>query len=78
MECNDTLLFRRCYYTKVYFAQRTNEFGVSTLLYLHTLFLTDWNDFLERLSIHNEENKQFNKYIKEARVWASIRAQTLS
>ena len=74
MECNDTLLFRRCYYTKVYFAQRTNEFGVSTLLYLHTLFLTDWNDFLERLSIHDEENIWSKNNIEEARGWVSIRA----
>ena len=73
MECNDNLLFRRCYYTKVYFAQRTNEFGVSTLLYLHTLFLTDWNDFLERLLIHDEENIWSKNNIEEARGWVSIR-----
>ena len=36
-------------YTKVYLEQRTNEFGVSTLLYLQTIFRTDWNSFLERL-----------------------------
>ena len=36
-------------YTKVNLEQRTNEFGVSPLLYLQTIFRIDCNSFLERL-----------------------------
>ena len=37
-----TLYYSECViYTKVDFEQRTDEFGVSTLLYLQTLFLTE-------------------------------------
>ena len=43
-------------YTKADLEQRTVVLGVSTLLYLQTLFRTDWNKFLERLSIHDIEN----------------------
>ena len=41
-------------YIKADLEQRTVVLGVSTLLYLLTLFRTDWNNFLERLSIHDE------------------------
>ena len=65
-------------YTKADLEQRTDALGVSTLLYLQTLFRTDWNNFLERLSIHDEDKIWSKKYIEEARIWASNRAQTLS
>ena len=42
-------------YNKVYLERRTDELGVSTLLYILTLFRTNWNNFLVRLSIHDEE-----------------------
>jgi len=65
-------------YTKGDLEQRTDALGVSTLLYLQTLYRADWNNFLERLGITNEENIWSKKYINETRRWASNRAQTLS
>jgi len=65
-------------YTKADLEKRTDELGVSTLLYLQTLFRSDWNNFLERNGINEEEKVWSDKFIEETRVWASIRAQTLS
>jgi len=65
-------------YTKADLEKRTDELGVSTLLYLQTLYRSDWNNFLERLGISDEEKIWSKKYIDETRTWASNRAQTLS
>ena len=65
-------------YTKSDLEKRTDTLGVSTLLYLQTLFRADWNNFLERLGIEDEEKIWSKKYINETRKWASMRAQTLS
>ena len=66
---NVMTFFRRCYviYTKADSEERTDEFGVSILLYLQTLFRTDWNNFLERLSI-DDEKKIDPKQISKKRV----------
>lgn len=65
-------------YSKADLEKRTDALGVSTLLYLQTLFKNDWANFLERLGIKDEEKVWSSKYMEETRRWASIRAQTLS
>jgi callose synthase len=57
---------------------RSDALGVSTLLYLKTLYRSDWNNFLERMGIVDEETIWSDHYMDETRRWASIRAQTLS
>lgn len=58
--------------------EKRSELGVSTLLYLQTLYRTDWNNFLERMGLLDDEKIFSSKYIEETRRWASIRAQTLA
>jgi len=57
--------------------KRTDELGVSTLLYLQTLFRGDWDNFLERNEIKDPEKIWSKKCLKETRIWSSLRAQTL-
>ena len=57
--------------------EQTNEDGVSTFLYMKTLYQRDWQNFMERNKINDEEKKYDPKYIQETRIWASRRAQTL-
>mmetsp|Transcript_1310 Transcript_1310/g.1888 ORF Transcript_1310/g.1888 Transcript_1310/m.1888 type:complete len:2118 (-) Transcript_1310:113-6466(-) len=64
-------------YNKGDLEKRTDELGVSTLLYLQTLFRGDWDNFLERNGIKDPEKIWSDKFIEETRIWASIRAQTL-
>lgn len=65
-------------YSKDDLEKRSDALGVSTLLYLQTLYRSDWNNFLERLGIKDEDKVWSKKYVNETRRWASIRAQTLS
>ena len=66
-------------YSKNDLEERSDALGVSTLLYLQTLYKADWANFLERLNIKDDEDKIWSsKYVDETRRWASIRAQTLS
>jgi len=65
-------------YSKGDLEKRTDALGVSTLLYLQTLYKNDWTNFLERLEISDESKIWSKKNIEETRIWASIRAQTLS
>jgi callose synthase len=65
-------------YSKGDLESRSDALGVSTLLYLQTLFRADWNNFLERMGITDEDKIWHKKYVDETRRWASIRAQTLS
>uniref|UniRef100_A0A7S1ZKM7 1,3-beta-glucan synthase n=1 Tax=Ditylum brightwellii TaxID=49249 RepID=A0A7S1ZKM7_9STRA len=64
-------------YTKGDLIKRSDALGVSTLLYLQTLFRADWNNFLERMKIQDDEIWG-KKNLGETRTWASLRAQTLS
>lgn len=57
---------------------RSDALGVSTMLYLQTLFKADWANFLERMGLSDEDKVWGKKYAKETRQWASIRAQTLN
>ena len=70
------IFFRRCHvtFTKVDLEQRTYELGVSILLYLQTLPRTNWNNFLETLSIEDKEIIRSKTKIEEAHAWVSIRA----
>jgi len=54
-----------------------NSDGISTILYLQTLYKKDWQNFLERLGTSDEEQVWSHKHILETRIWASLRAQTL-
>ena len=54
-----------------------NSDGVNTLLYLQTLYKSDWNNFQQRLGV-KDENMWSPKYRDETRLWASLRAQTLA
>jgi len=65
-------------YTKKDLESRNDTLGVSTLLYLQTLFKSDWANFLERLGIKDDEKIWSKKFVEETRIWASIRSQTLS
>ena len=65
-------------YNKADLEKRSDELGVSTLLYLQTLFRGDWDNFLERLGISDQEKIWSKKNLIETRIWASMRAQTLS
>jgi callose synthase len=65
-------------YTREELTNRSDMLGVSTLLYLQTLYRSDWNNFIERLGIEDEEKIWSKKLLEETRRWASIRAQTLS
>jgi callose synthase len=65
-------------YTKGDLERRSDELGVSTLLYLQTLYRLDWNNFLERMGITDDEKIWSSKIMNETRTWASIRSQTLS
>jgi callose synthase len=51
--------------------------GVSTILYLQTLYPKDWAHFLERLQLKDDQLIWSVKYLQETRMWASMRAQTL-
>ena len=42
-------------YTKEYFELRTDTLGVSTSLYIQSLFQKNWNNFRERPLIHDQE-----------------------
>jgi callose synthase len=65
-------------YSKGDLEKRSDALGVSTLLYLQTLYRADWNNYLERTGINDEEKIWSKKYVEETRRWASLRAQTLS
>jgi callose synthase len=65
-------------YSKRDLESRSDALGVSTMLYLQTLYRDEWSNFLERTGIQDEEKMWSPKYVEETRRWASIRAQTLS
>lgn len=54
-----------------------NSDGVSTLLYLQTLYNRDWMNFLERRNIKDEQLVWSKEHSQETRMWASLRSQTL-
>jgi len=57
-----------------------NSDGISTLLYLQTLYRNDWVNFCERRSIKDDSDLQVlwsHQHLLQIRMWASYRAQTL-
>jgi len=64
-------------YTKADLEQQNSD-GVTVLLYLQTLYKDDWKHFLERLGLVDVSLIWSPKYLMETRLWASLRAQTLS
>ncbi|KAF4374958.1 hypothetical protein G4B88_004709 [Cannabis sativa] len=72
------------YYTEeVLFSLRDleepNEDGVSILFYLQKIFPDEWENFLERVDCHNEEQlKLSDEHEEKLRLWASYRGQTLT
>ena len=57
-----------------------NSDGITTLLYLQTLYRQDWINFCERRNIKDDSDLQVlwsPKNLLEVRMWASYRAQTL-
>ena len=54
-------------YSKSDLEKRSDALGVLTLLYLQTLYRADWNNFLERMGIMDEEKIFSKKYIDETR-----------
>ena len=54
-----------------------NSDGVSTILYLQTLYKKDWLNFLERRGLADDAMIWSTKHLQETRMWASLRAQTL-
>jgi callose synthase len=65
-------------YSKEDLESRSDALGVSTMLYLQTLYRDEWNNYLERTGIKDEEKLWSKKHTDDTRRWASIRAQTLS
>ena len=65
-------------YSKGDLESRSDALGVSTMLYLQTLFRDEWTNYLERSGIKDEEKLWSKKHAEETRRWASIRSQTLS
>jgi hypothetical protein len=54
-----------------------NSDGISTLLYLQTLYNRDWINFLERKNIKDESTIWSKEYAEDTRMWASLRSQSL-
>jgi hypothetical protein len=54
-----------------------NSDGVSTILYLQTIYRGEWANFLERRKLKDDSLIWSNKHVRETRMWASLRAQTL-
>jgi callose synthase len=54
-----------------------NSDGVSTILYLQTLYKKDWINFLERRGLTDDTLMWSTPHLQETRMWASLRAQTL-
>ncbi|KAL7216000.1 hypothetical protein ACSBR1_028030 [Camellia fascicularis] len=57
-----------------------NEDGISTLYYLQTIYADEWKNFLERMRREGMENdgEIWTNKLRDLRLWASYRGQTLS
>lgn len=65
-------------YSKGDLESRSDALGVSTMLYLQTLYRDEWTNYLERTGIKDEEKLWTKKHALDTRRWASNRSQTLS
>ncbi|GMI88471.1 enhancer of edr1 3, glucan synthase-like 5, GLUCAN SYNTHASE-LIKE 5, POWDERY MILDEW RESISTANT 4 [Hibiscus trionum] len=57
-----------------------NEDGISILYYLQTIYVDEWKNFIERMRREGmvKDNEIWTTKLKELRLWASYRGQTLS
>ncbi|CAH1414598.1 unnamed protein product [Lactuca virosa] len=57
-----------------------NEDGVSTLYYLQTIYADEWVNFLQRMRREGmlTEDELWTKKLRDLRLWASYRGQTLA
>ncbi|XP_071701563.1 callose synthase 12-like [Rutidosis leptorrhynchoides] len=57
-----------------------NEDGVSTLYYLQTIYADEWKNFLQRMRREGmkSDNELWTVKLRELRLWASYRGQTLA
>jgi callose synthase len=62
--------------TKSDLESKTSD-GVSTILYLQTLYKKDWMNFLERRGLVDDQFIWSKAHIQATRMWASLRSQTL-
>lgn len=60
--------------------QSANEDGISILFYLQKIYEDEWNNFMERMRREGLEDEReiWTTKVKELRLWASYRGQTLS
>lgn len=60
--------------------QTPNEDGISILFYLQKIYEDEWNNFMERMRREGLEDDRdiWTTKVKELRLWASYRGQTLS
>lgn len=60
--------------------QSPNEDGISILFYLQKIYEDEWNNFMERMRREGLEDEReiWTTKVKELRLWASYRGQTLS
>uniref|UniRef100_A0A0D9V1R7 1,3-beta-glucan synthase n=1 Tax=Leersia perrieri TaxID=77586 RepID=A0A0D9V1R7_9ORYZ len=57
---------------------KKNEDGISILFYLQKIYPDEWNNFLERIGVHPENEEALQGYMDDIRIWASYRGQTLA
>ncbi|XP_031124227.1 callose synthase 11-like [Ipomoea triloba] len=57
-----------------------NQDGISIIFYLQKIYEDEWENFLERMRREgmNDDNEIWTSKIRELRLWASYRGQTLS
>ncbi|KAF9588439.1 hypothetical protein IFM89_010198 [Coptis chinensis] len=57
-----------------------NEDGISTLFYLQKIYDDEWNNFLQRMRRDGmvDDNEVWTNKLRDLRLWASYRGQTLS
>ncbi|PHT43487.1 Callose synthase 12 [Capsicum baccatum] len=58
-----------------------NEDGISTLYYLQTIYVDEWENFLQRMRIErmfDEKKELWTTKLRDLRLWASYRGQTLT
>ncbi|KAL2931966.1 Callose synthase 11 [Bienertia sinuspersici] len=60
--------------------QSPNEDGISILFYLQKIYEDEWNNFMERMRREglDDEREIWTTKVKDLRLWASYRGQTLS
>ncbi|CAM8900333.1 unnamed protein product [Rhodiola kirilowii] len=60
--------------------RKENEDGISTLFYLQKIYIDEWTNFIERMRREGmvDDEELWTMKVKDLRLWASYRGQTLS